>query len=173
MSTPGARSIISLGLKIKIHFVQKDFYGEKEVLNQIGILFKTKANVNSFGKKAFNKLAPNKKVLTENAKKFFSNLDASYSRRPGHYFCLEMGALDVLLKIIAYLTLFPLKTSKYIAFKRWSRVVFLFQKNYHRIEENVLKLIRLTTTINRYSKLLSLEKTKKEELSKSEDFLDN
>lgn len=101
-------------------------YDEKKVLQKIEICFKSKAKVSKVYSKAKSKQMSNKTK----------------------YFCIEMSSLPSHELLQQYLQIFPLKTFKWIAFCRWSRVLEARKKNFHLCENNLPKLERLCKSIN-------------------------
>jgi LAGLIDADG endonuclease len=191
-ANPGERP----SFKQKAHLTQKNDYGENDILRDIGKLFQTKAKVRQVSNKSKSQIAAlskntnsvqtvanktvarakKKEKLTQKIENIISNSLNPYvssSKSDGGYYRLEICCLITAEKIISYLSRFKLKTSKYIAFRRWSRVFLLRDQGYHLIEENIPKLIKLTKAINRYSKLFAAEKSRKGEFIKSAYFFEN
>lgn len=136
LSTPSKRSKVSRSMKQKFHIKQKNVYDEKDVLQKIGICFKSKAKVS----KAYSK--GKQKRITNKTK----------------YFRIEMSSLESHQLLQQYLQKFPLKTQKWINFCRWSRVVQARQMGYHLCEQNLPRLERLCRSINAFTKNLEKER---------------
>lgn len=126
LSTPSHRSKVTRSLKQKFHLTQKNVYDEKELLQKIGICFKSKAKV--------------AKTYSKGKQKRISNRTK--------YFRIEMSSLDSHELLKQYLQTFPLRTKKWIAFCRWARIVEARRMNYHLCENNLPKLEKLCKAIN-------------------------
>lgn len=133
LSTPSTCSLLTPSIKQKMHITQKKVYNEDELLQKIGVLFLSTAQV---------KPLSSKKIRKQN------NLLASKSKQLESSFRIEISSLASHKCIMQYLSKFKLKTNKWISFCRWSRVVMAREKNYHLCEENLPKLLQLCKAIN-------------------------
>jgi hypothetical protein len=128
LSPPSKGSRVSKGIKQKMHITQKSEFGDEKILQDIGLLFKSKAKVNRV------KSSKNQVKATS------------------PYYRIEMSSLEAHQTISKYLNNFPLKTNKKIAFVRWDRVVKAREVNAHLDETRLPKLGRLCKAINAFTK---------------------
>lgn len=126
LSTPSQRSLVSKSLKTKFYITQKcEVDGDEAVLERIGDICLSKASV-----------CP----LTNT---WYPNRATTPYRR------IEISGLNSHCLLVDYLTQYKLKTARYIAFHRWSRIIDARTKNQHLQEPNIPRLGRLCKSINK------------------------
>jgi hypothetical protein len=176
LSTPAPGLRLPLIIHQKMHITQKAVYGEEKILEKIGLLFLSKAKVkrvlSSAKKKNVAWQSPycakglfashRKQEAThkqeQHTENFFAKnlseatlevqLMVNSKKQKSPYFRIEISALESHKKICVYLSTFKLKTNKYIASKRWTRVVMARERKDHIDPLKLPKLFRLCKAIN-------------------------
>lgn len=123
LSTPSQRSLVSKSLKTKFYITQKCVDGDKAVLERIADICNSKASVAALT----NIWHPDRETTP-------------YRR-------IEISALNSHILLVNYLKRYKLRTVKYIAFHRWSRIIDARTKNEHLQEPNIPRLGRLCKSI--------------------------